>query len=192
MNKIITILILVFVLFPYNAIAAFMNNVDVGSLEFRLDIKHSGSYVNYAKLNLVFQDFARLSTAKVFDNLTITHIGQRFVLKETDEFFDDAAAFLSNGLPDWIIASLTTPTRDSSVEATEPDALFGDPSGSTGIDFVGLSIKSIELRITDLHFIWGYDYATGYYTIISVQAVATINVVPNTSMPGVLLLLLDD
>ena len=74
MAKIITILILAFILFAGNAKAAFITNVDVGSFEFRLDIRHSGSYVNYAKLDLLFQDFARLNTAKVFDDLTINFI----------------------------------------------------------------------------------------------------------------------
>ena len=100
MVRIITIVIWAFMLIAGNANAAFITNVDLGSFEFRLDIRHSGSYVNYAKLDLLLQDFARLNTAKVFDDLTINHIGQNFVLKETDEFFNEAAAFLTNGLPD--------------------------------------------------------------------------------------------
>ena len=197
MAKIITILILAFILFAGNAKAAFITNVDVGSFEFRLGIRHSGSYVNYAKLDLLFQDFARLNTAKVFDDLTINFIGQNYVLKETNEYFNEATAFLTSGLPDWIIASLTTPTRNSSIEGTEPDALFGDPSGSAGIDFVGLSIESIELRVTDLVFIYGFDPAKGAYTNIAVQAVVTINALPiakrqSATPAGIPLLLLDD
>jgi hypothetical protein len=104
-----------------------MTNVDDGRFEFRLDIKHVGSYVNYSKLDLFFQDFARLNEAIVFDEITITSVGQMFALTKSDENFSASTAFLTNGLPDWIIVSLTTPTRNSNVEGTEPDALFGDP-----------------------------------------------------------------
>jgi PKD repeat protein len=165
---------LALILFTGNVKAAFMTNVDDGSFEFRLDIKHVGSYVNYSKLDMVFQDFARLNEAIVFDEIMITSIGQMFVLTESDGNFSASTAFLTNGLPDWIIVSLTTPTRNSYVEGTEPDALFGDPSGSNGIDFAGWSIESIKLLITDLVFIYGFDPLQGAYTNIAVQGLVTV------------------
>ena len=97
-----------------------------------------------------------------------------FVLTESDGNFSASTAFLTNGLPDWIIVSLTTPTRISYIEGTEPDALFGDPSGSSGIDFAGWSIESIKLLVTDLVFIYGFDPSQGAYTNIAVQGVVTI------------------
>jgi PKD repeat protein len=151
-----------------------MTNVDDGRFEFRLDIKHVGSYVNYSKLDLFFQDFARLNEAIVFDEITITSVGQMFALTKSDENFSASTAFLTNGLPDWIIVSLTTPTRNSNVEGTEPDALFGDPSGSNGIDFAGYAIESIKLLITDLVFIYGFDPSQGAYTNIAVQGLVTV------------------
>ena len=174
MVKTISFLFLALILFTGNAKAAFMTNVDDGSFEFRLDIRHMGSYVTYSKLDLFFQDFARLNEAIVFDDITITSIGQMFVLTESDGNFSASTAFLTNGLPDWIIVSLTTPTRISYIEGTEPDALFGDPSGSSGIDFAGWSIKSIKLLVTDLVFIYGFDPSQGAYTNIAVQGVVTI------------------
>jgi len=174
MVKTISFLFLALILFTGNAKAAFMTNVDDGSFEFRLDIRHMGSYVTYSKLDLFFQDFAGLNEAIVFDDITITSIGQMFVLTESDGNFSASTAFLTNGLPDWIIVSLTTPTRDSYIEGTEPDALFGDPSGDSGIDFAGWSIKSIKLLVTDLVFIYGFDPSQGAYTNIAVQGVVTI------------------
>lgn len=154
--------------------AAFMTNVDDGTFEFRLDIKHLGSYVNYAQLSLLFQDSPRHNTAVVFDDITITRIGQTFVFTETDEKFSEASAFLTNGVEDRIIVLATTSTRISYIEGTEPDALFGDPSGSSGIDFAGWSIESIKLLVTDLVFIYGFDPSQGAYTNIAVQGVVTI------------------
>jgi PKD repeat protein len=174
MVKKISFLFFALILFTGNAKAAFMTNVDDGSFEFRLDTRHMGSYVSYSKLDLFFQDFARLNEAIVFDDITITNIGQMFVLTETDGNFSAATAFLTNGLPDWIVVSLTTPTRISYIEGTEPDAFFGDPSGSIGIDFAGWSIESIKLIITDLVFIHGFDPSQGAYTNIAVQGVVTI------------------
>ena len=69
----------------------------------------------------------------------------------------------------------TTATRNSSIERTEPDALFGDASGHSGIDFAGLSIESVELRITDLFFIHGFNPNQGAYTNIAVQGKVTIS-----------------
>jgi len=155
--------------------AAFMTNVDDGTFEFRLDIKHLGSYVNYAQLSLLFQDSPRHKTAVVFDDITITRIGQTFVFTETDEKFSEASAFLTNGVEDRIIVLATTATRISSIERTEPDALFGDASGHSGIDFAGLSIESVELRITDLFFIHGFNPNQGAYTNIAVQGKVTIS-----------------
>lgn len=174
MVKTISFLFLALILFTGNAKAAFMRNVDDGSFEFRLDIRHMGQYVIYSKLDLFFQDFARLNEAIVFDDITITSAGQMFVLTETDGNFSAATAFLTNDLPDWIIVSGTTPTRITSIEGTEPDALFGDPSGSSGIDFAGWSIESIKLLVTDLFFIHGFDPSEGVYTNIAVQGVVTI------------------
>ena len=174
MVKTISFLFLALILFTGNGKAAFMTNVDDGSFEFRLDIRHMGSYVTYAKLDLFFQDFARLNEAIVFDDITMTSVGQMFVLTESDGNFSASTAFLTKGLPDWIIVSLTTPTRDSYIEGTEPDALFGDPSGDSGIDFAGWSIKSIKLLVTDLVFIYGFDPSQGAYTNIAVQGVVTI------------------
>jgi hypothetical protein len=154
--------------------AAFMTNVDDGTFEFRLDIKHFGSYVDYVQLSLIFQDFPRHKTAVVFNDITITRIGQTFVFTETDENFSEASAFLTNGVEDRIIVLATTSTRISSIERTEPDALFGDASGHSGIDFAGLSIESVELRITDLFFIHGFDPNQGAYTNIAVQGKVTI------------------
>jgi len=174
MVKTISFLFLALIIFTGNAKAAFMTNVDDGSFEFRLDIRHMGSYVSYSKLDLFIQDFARLNDAMVFDDITITSIGQMFVLTGEDGNFPPATAFLTNGLPDWIIVSLTTPTRTSYIEGTEPDALFGNPSGSIGIDFAGRSIESIKLIVTDLVFIYGFDPSQGAYTNIAVQGVVTI------------------
>jgi PKD repeat protein len=174
MVKTISFLFLALILFTGNAKAAFMTNVDEGSFEFRLDIKHVGSYVNYSKLDLFFQDFARLNEAIVFDDITINNIGQMFVLTESDGNFSASTAFLTNGLPDWIIVSLTTPTRISYIEGTEPAALFGDPSGSGGIDLAGWPIESITLAVTDLVFIHGFDPSQGAYTNITVQGEVAI------------------
>lgn len=158
-----------------NTKAAFITNVDDGSFEFRLDITHWGSHVNYAKLDLFIQDFPRLNEAMIFDDISITHIGQKFVLTQADENFSEAKTFLTNGLPEWIIVSLTTPTRTAFVEATEPDALFGDSSGDSGIDLIGSSIQSIELQVGDLVFIYGSDPNKGPYTQIAVQGLVTVN-----------------
>ena len=173
MVKKISFLLLVFILFAGNVKAAYMTNINDGCFEFRIDIQHRGSYVTYSKLSMFFQDFPRLNEAIVFDDITITSIGQMFVLTESDENFSDAAAFLTNGYPDWIFVSLTTPTRFSKIEGTEPDALFGDASGSSGMDFSGSSIDSIKLLVTDLVFIYGFDTG-GAYTNIAVQGVVTI------------------
>lgn len=174
MLKTISILVFALILFPGNVKAAFMTNVDDGSFTFRLQIYHMGSYVNYSKLDLFFKDFARLNEAMVFDDITITSIGQMFVLTKSDGKFSAATAFLTNGLPDWIIVSLKTPTRTSYIEGTEPEALFGDPSGSEGIDFTGRFIESIKLIVTDLVFIYGFEPSQGAYTIITVQGVVNI------------------
>jgi len=174
MFKIISLTLFSLFFFTCNVKAAFMTNVSNGSFEFRLDIKYVGSYVAYSKLTMLFQDFARLNQAIVFDDITITSIGQTFLLSKSDVNFAPSAEFLTNGYPDWIVVSLTTPTRISPIESTEPDALFGDASGSSGIDFAGWYIESIELLVTDLVFIYGFD-SGGAYTNIAVQGIVTIN-----------------
>lgn len=132
------------ILFTGIAKAAFITNIDDGIFEFRIDIRHN-NYVAYSKLNMYFEDFPRLNDAIVFDEITINSIGQIFVLTEMDGNFSEATAFLTNSLPDWIRISLITPNRVSPIEATEPAALFGDPSGSSGIDFVGYTIEQKTL-----------------------------------------------
>lgn len=171
MIKFISILFFTLLLCTDSATASDMTYVSDGQFKFSLLVRHA-SYVNYSKLDLFFQDFARLKKAMVFDDITITSIGQTFSLTKTDNEFAEAAAFLTNGLPDWINVSLITPTRTSSVEATEPAVLFGDASGSSGIDFANMPIESITLRITNLVFISGFDY--GAYTKIIVQGVVTV------------------
>ena len=74
-----------------------------------------------------------------------------------------------------IIVLVTTSNRISYSKGTEPDALFGDPSGDSGIDFAGWSIKSIKLLVTDLVLIYGFDPSQGAYTNIAVQGIVTIN-----------------
>ncbi len=171
MIKFISILFFALLLCTDSATASDITYVSDGQFKFSLLVRHA-SYVNYSKLDLFFQDFARLKKAMVFDDITIKSIGQTFSLTKTNNGFAEAAAFLTNGLPDWINVSLITPTRTSSVEATEPAALFGDTSGSSGIDLASWSIESITLRITNLVFISGYD--DGAYTKIIVQGVVTI------------------
>lgn len=171
MCKTFSFLFLTLILFTGNANSAFMKNISDGCFEFRLDIRHA-SYVTYAKLDMLFKDQARVNEAIVFDNITITSIGQVVVFTETDETFSAVTAYLTNGRPDWINVSLTTPNRTSSIEKSEPEVLFGESSNSSEIDFAGSSIQSIKLLVTDLVFIYGFD--NGAYTNIAVQGVVTI------------------
>jgi PKD repeat protein len=176
MIKFISILFFALLLCTDSATASDnMTYVSDGQFKFSLLVRHSGSYVNYSKLDLFFQDFARLKKAMVFDDITITSTGQTFILTKSDNGFSEAGAFLTNSLPDWINVSLITPTRTSSVEATEPAAFFGDASGSSGIDFASWSIESITLRITGVFLKYGYDFESqGAYTDIIIQGVVTV------------------
>lgn len=152
-----------------------IENDEYGRFTFGIEIYHYGQFVQYAKLDLFLEDFPRLNRAMIFDDITITVTGQKFVLMETDETFSEASAFLTDGLPEWIVVSLTAPTRTEFVEATEPNALFGDPSGSSGIDLAGCSIESIELVVGNILFIHGSDDGRLYTKIIVVGQV-TVNV----------------
>ena len=130
-------------LFTGSTEAAFIRNVSDGRFEFRLDIRHMGSYVNYAKLSLSVKDQASINKAIIFDEITITSIGQVFILDDTDANFSAAAAFLADGEADLIDASLTTPTRTSTVEGSEPEILFGDTIPPGIVDLAGSAIESI-------------------------------------------------
>jgi len=177
MLKTIPFLLLALILFIGNAQAAFIRNVTDGSFEFQLDIRHMGSYVNYAKLSLFFQDQTKNSEAIVFDEITITSIGQVFEFTESDSNFSGASAFLTNGQIDLINVSLSTPTRTSSIDGTEPEVLFGATGGSSAVDFAGSTIESIKLLVTDLFFISGFDPNQGVFTNIAVQGVVSIETV---------------
>jgi hypothetical protein len=151
-----------------------MENEGYGKFNFGLFIYHYGQYVRYAKLDLFLEDFPKLNKAIIFDDITIVSIGQKCFFSKTDDGFSDATAFLTDGLPEWIVVSLGTPTRTEFVEATEPDALLGDPSGSSGIDLAGSSIESVVLEVGILDFKDGFDYARGPYTIITVAGQVTV------------------
>lgn len=167
------IVVFVFFLFTDNSSAAFIRNISEGCFEFRLDIKDSGRHVNYAKLTLSIQNMDRRDIAIVFDDITVTSTGQVFKLTQANGNFSSVSAFLTDGMQDWINALLRAPTRTAQVEGTEPDLLFGDPSGNSGIDFSGRFIESINLLVTDLFLFHGFDPIP--YSQIVVQAKVTID-----------------
>ena len=164
--------ILLLTIFAGNATAAYIENLDEGVFGFRMDTR-APNYVNYTKISLVFTNYPRTRSFVVIEDQTVTAIGQHFIVDAEDPRFPEAVNWLTNGIPNYIAVLASNPPVYKKVESTEPDLLFGDPSGEEGIDFAGGRIETIKLEITDLHFILGFDQS-GPYTLISVQGVVSI------------------
>ena len=173
MTRIISFIILLAFL-TGDALAAFMDNVDEGIFEFRLDLR-APNYPDFTKISLAFSNYEGTKGFLLINDQTITSAGQKFVITDEDENFPAAVTLLTNGIPDYIAVMIANTPAYEVKQSNEPDLLFGDPSGDQGIDFAGNQIESIKLEITDMHFIYGFNPDWGPYTYISVQGEVTIN-----------------
>jgi hypothetical protein len=156
-----------------NAAAVSMKNIDVGVFVFGLELKVFRE-VDDVDLDLIFVDSQDDREIKLFDGVTITDADQTFIAVEKDINFRETSILLTNKETDSIRVLIAQRPRAISIKGIEPFLLFGDFTGNNGIDFAGLIIDSIQLRITDTEFACGFDPEQGPFTDIIVEGEVTV------------------
>ena len=131
------------------------------------------------KIIVSFGDILDEDFASLFEDFSLTaaDIGKTFTATESsDADFSKAAGFLTNGINNEVGVERSFNGAGGGGGITESYALFG----GSGIDFAGMSIKSIDMHIDNLLITSpGSDpNGDGIWTDVEYGVTVTVNAVP--------------